>query len=173
MRGLWALRGFATKYWRVILISILVMAVAGGVNALAVNRFDEVFKPLFQALTGPDSPGGDMQKLWHEVLILLSWLVAAAVLQAISQYLGEWIGQNTLYDLRRAVFNHLQLLSMKFFDRQRSGELISRVNNDTQRLQQVLGSQLANLVVAPVTVLVAFERMLDKSWRLALAGTPG
>ncbi len=109
-----------------------------------------------------------IQDLLHQVLVLLGWLIAAAILQAISHYLGEWIGQNTLYDLRTAVFNHLQLLSMKFFDRQRSGELISRVNNDTQRLQQVLGSQLANLVVAPVTVLFAFWLMLEKSWRLAL-----
>jgi len=170
MRGLWALRGFATKYWRVILVSMLVMAVAGGVNALAVNRFDEVFEPLFQSLTGagPQGRAEHMQVLLREVLVLLGWLVAAALLQAISRYIGEWIGQNTLYDLRTAVFNHLQFLSMKFFDRQRSGELISRVNNDTQRLQQVLGSQLANLVVAPVTVLFAFGLMLEKSWRLAL-----
>ena len=119
MRGLWALRGFAAKYWRVILISMLVMAVAGGVNALAVNRFDEVLEPLFQSLTGADLQGQPepMQELLPEVLILLSWLIAAAVLQAVSHYLGEWIGQNTLYDLRTAVFNHLQFLSMRFFDR--------------------------------------------------------
>ena len=147
MRGLWALRGFATKYWRVILVSMLVMAVAGGVNALAVNRFDDVLEPLFQSLTGADPQGQAerMQELLQEVLILLGWLVAAAVLQAVSHYLGEWIGQNTLYDLRTAVFNHLQLLSMKFFDRQRSGELISRVNNDTQRLEQSLVSKLCKI----------------------------
>ncbi len=170
MRGLWALRGFAIKYRRVILVSMLVMAVAGGVNALAVNRFDEVLEPLFKSLTGADlqREAEHMQKLLQEILILLGWLIAAAILQAISHYLGEWIGQNTLCDLRTAVFNHLQFLSMRFFDRQRSGELISRVNNDTQRLQQVLGSQLANLVVAPVTVLVSFRFMLQKSWRLAL-----
>ncbi len=170
MKGLWALRGFAIKYRRVILGSMLVMAVAGGVNALAVNRFEDVLKPIFQSLTGADLQGQPepMQELLPEVLILLSWLIAAAVLQAISHYLGEWIGQNILCDLRTAVFNHLQFLSMRFFDRQRSGELISRVNNDTQRLQQVLGSQLANLVVAPVTVLVAFRFMLQKSWRLTL-----
>jgi len=170
MRGLWALRGFATKYWRIILVSMLVMAAAGGVNSLAVNRFNRVFDPLFQSLTGagPEQQAQHMQILLHEVLVLLSWLVAAAVLQAMSRYLSEWIGQNTLYDLRRAVFNHLQFLSMKFFDRQRSGELISRVSNDTQRLQQVLSSQLANLVVAPVTALFAFGLMLQKSWRLTM-----
>jgi len=170
MRGLWALRGFAAKYWRVIALSILIMAATGAINTLAVNMFEPVLKPLFESLAGADlqDQAEHMQDLLRQVLVLLSWLVAAAVLQAISQYLGEWIGQNTLYDLRTAVFNHLQLLSMKFFDRQRSGELISRVNNDTQRLQQVLGSQLANLVVAPVTVLVAFRFMLEKSWRLTL-----
>ncbi|MCK4324496.1 MAG: ABC transporter ATP-binding protein [Armatimonadetes bacterium] len=170
MRGLWALRGFAAKYWRVITVSILIMAATGAVNTLAVNMFEPVLKPIFQSLTGADlqDQAEHIQDLLHQVLVLLGWLIAAAILQAISHYLGEWIGQNTLYDLRTAVFNHLQLLSMKFFDRQRSGELISRVNNDTQRLQQVLGSQLANLVVAPVTVLFAFGFMLEKSWRLAL-----
>ena len=170
MRGLWALRGFAAKYWRVITVSILIMAATGAVNTLAVDMFEPVLKPIFQSLTGADlqDQAEHMKDLLHQVLVLLGWLVAAAVLQAVSNYLGEWIGQNTLCDLRTAVFNHLQFLSMRFFDCQRSGELISRVNNDTQRLQQVLGSQLVNLVVAPVTVLVAFRFMLQKSWRLAL-----
>ncbi len=170
MRGLWALRGFAAKYWRVILVSMLVMAVAGGVNSLAVNRFDSVFRPLFKSLetTEPAAHAQQMKMILQQVTILFIWLTGAAVLQAISRYLGQWIGQSTLYDLRAAVFNHLQLLSMKFFDRQRTGELISRVNNDTAQLQQVLGAQLANLVVAPVTVLFAFGLMLEKSWRLTL-----
>ncbi len=170
MRGLWALRGFAAKYWRVIAFSILVMAAAGGVNTLAINRFDPVFKPLFETLSGASSEqqAKSMHKLLYNVAFLLAWLIAAALLQAVARYLGEWIGQHTLRDLRVAVFRHLQYLSMKFFDRQRSGELISRVNNDTQRLQQVLGSQLANLVVAPVTVLFAFGLMLEKSWRLTM-----
>jgi len=170
MRGLWALRGFATKYWRVILASMVVMGVAGGVNALAVNRFDAVFKPLFQSLATaePEVRSEQMKIILHQAALLFVWLAGAALLQAVSRYLSQWIGQSLLYDLRTAVFNHLQLLSMKFFDRQRTGELISRVNNDTAQLQQVLGPQLANLVVAPVTVLFAFGFMLDKSWRLTL-----
>ncbi len=170
MRGLWALRGFATKYWRVIVFSVLVMAAAGGVNTLAVNRFEPVFKPLFETLSGasPEQQAEYMPVLLYNVAILLAWLIAAALLQAVASYLGEWIGQHTLRDLRIAVFRHLQYLSMKFFDRQRSGELISRVNNDTQRLQQVLGAQLAKLVVAPVTVLFAFGLMLEKSWQLTM-----
>ncbi len=42
MRGLWALRGFAAKYWRVITVSILIMAATGAVNTLAVNMFEPV-----------------------------------------------------------------------------------------------------------------------------------
>ncbi len=168
MRGLWTLRGFATKYWGFIVFSVLVMAAAGGVNTLAINKFDPVFKPLFETLSGasPEQQAEAMHRLLYSVVILLAWLVAAAMLQAAARYLGEWIGQHILRDLREAVFQHLQHLSMKFFHHQRAGDLISRVNNDTQRLQQVLGSQLANLVVAPVTVLFAFGLMLAKSWQL-------
>ncbi len=170
MRGLWALRGFAIKYRRFILVAVVVMAAAGGINSLAVNRFDLVFKPLFQSLATaePEVRSQQMKIILHQAALLFVWLAGAALLQAISHYFSQWIGQSLLYDLRTAVFNHLQLLSMKFFDQQRTGELISRVNNDTAQLQQVLGPQLANLVIAPVTVLFAFGLMLNKSWRLTL-----
>ncbi len=170
MSGLWGLRSFARKYWPIIAVALVVMTLAGGLNSLAIYRFKHVFTPLFESLSGAGAAAQDeqLQILVHQVMILLGWLVAAALFQGISAYLGEWIGQKTLLDLRTAVFNHLQFLSMKFFDRQRSGELISRVNNDTTLLQQVLGSQLAQLVVAPVTALVSFGLMLKLSWRLTL-----
>ncbi len=170
MSGLWGLRGFARKYRAIILGSLVVMALAGGLNALAVYRFKDVFEPLFETLTGADAQtqAAQMRFLARQVLILFGWLGGAALAQAISSYLGELIGQKTLLDLRTAVFNHLQFLSMKFFDRRRTGELISRVNNDTMLLQQVLGSQLSTLVVAPVTALVSFGLMLKLSWRLTL-----
>jgi len=168
--GLWGLRDFAKKYWVIILGSLVVMVLAGGLNAMAVYRFKDVFEPLFEKLTGADAQTQvtQMGLLLHRILILFGWLAGAAFAQAISAYLGEWLGQKTLFDLRTAVFNHLQFLSMKFFDRQRTGELISRVNNDTMLLQQVLGSQLATLVVAPVTALVSCGLMLKLSWRLTL-----
>ncbi len=170
MSGLWGLRGFAKRYWTVIAVSLVVMTLAGGLNSFAIYQFNDVFKPLFETLVGPDphAQAEQMTILAQKILVLLGWLAAAALGQALCSYLGEWIGQKTLLDLRVAVFDHLQFLSMKFFDRQRSGELISRVNNDTMLLQQVLGSQLANLVVAPTTALVSFALMLKLSWRLTL-----
>ena len=54
MRGLWALRGFAAKYWRVITVSILIMAATGAINTLAVNMFEPVLKPLLESLAGAE-----------------------------------------------------------------------------------------------------------------------
>jgi subfamily B ATP-binding cassette protein MsbA len=83
--------------------------------------------------------------------------------------MGDWLGQNVLFSLRTDVFNHLQRLSMRFYENRRTGELISRLNNDTTVLQSVLGSSLADLVVAPLTVLLFLGYMAwGISWELTL-----
>lgn len=170
MKGLWALWGFAKKYWKGLVAALLLMAISGVISAKAVYMTRHVFEPLFQSFTGLDEAAriARMDLLFHYALVLFCYLVAAAVTTGGAMYMGEWLGQKVLLDLRATVFHHLQMLSMKFFDQRRSGELISRVNNDTTVLQNTLSANLSILVIAPVTTVATTIYMVTLSWRLTL-----
>ena len=125
MKGLWALRAFAKKYTKGIIIALVLMAIAGLLNAEALYKTLPVFNQLFEKLAGaePAAQAARMQLLLHSTLVLFCYLVGAAIAAGGAMYMGEWLGQKVLIDLRATVFEHLQMLSMRFFDQQRSERL--------------------------------------------------
>jgi ATP-binding cassette subfamily B protein len=94
-------------------------------------------------------------------------------------YLGSWllqIGQNTLMarasqramrDLRRNLFSHLQILSLRFFDRYPHGELMSRLTNDMDNISRVLSQNVTQLFTGVLTLVGILAMMFSLNPRLA------
>jgi len=170
MRELWSLRSHLKPYKTVVALALLVMAASGGLSALALAST----QPVFQAvLARPASASGQpaevpLDVVLHACLKLTILLVAASFADGASIYLGEYVGQRLLLELRRSLFAHFQTLSMSFYDARRSGELISRISNDTNILQQALGANLAWIVVCPIAALGMTAKMIAISWKLTL-----
>ena len=95
--------------------------------------------------------------------------VAAFVLSGAQTYFTGWVGERALADLRIQLFTHLQRLSLGFYERNRTGAVISRITNDVEALDLLVTDGISSLVqnslVLGGTVVVLF--VLD--WRLALA----
>ena len=95
--------------------------------------------------------------------------VAAFVLSGAQTYFTGWVGERALADLRIRLFDHLQRLSLGFYERNRTGAIVSRITNDVEALDQLVTDGISSLVqnslVLVGTVVVLF--VLD--WRLALA----
>ena len=90
-------------------------------------------------------------------------------------YFVSWIGERVTADLRRAVFDHLLTLPPAFFEVTRTGEVISRLTNDTTMLETVIGSS-ASMAIRNLLLLVGGLVMLAltsaKLTLLVLAGVP-
>lgn len=85
------------------------------------------------------------------------------------------LGERVVTDLRRAVFSHILALEPGYFEAARTGEVISRLTNDTSLLQQVIGSGLSMFVRNLLMMLGAAVMMFVVSWKLAalvLLGIP-
>ncbi len=170
--ALWKLTQFARPVRGALAIGLVYMGLAAWLNAQAIDYTQQVFKPLFSSIT----PGmaeaaravalGDLFLAARNLLLLI---IAAAISDGCALYCGVWVGQRVLFDLRCHVFDHLQSLSLSYFDRHRAGDLISRVNNDTAIIQVAIGEQLSRIVVAPLTVAAVTGYMFYKSWKLTLA----
>lgn len=170
MRGLWALRGYAKRYWKGLLLALLFMGASAALNTLVIKNTLPVFQGLFGSLEGVGAAerASHLHLILRHLAILFGAVLGASLAQAGSVYMGDWLGQKVLYSLRCDVFKHLQALSMRFYENRRTGELISRLNNDTTVLQTVLGSGLTELVVAPATAVAVTVYMALISWRLTL-----
>jgi ABC-type multidrug transport system fused ATPase/permease subunit len=82
-------------------------------------------------------------------------------------FLG-YVGQKILLKVRTEMFDHLQRLSMSFFDHSKVGRIMSRVQNDVQQIQELLASGMLNVVFSALTLVAIAVIMLVVNTRLAL-----
>ena len=115
------------------------------------------------------SEGGDLSQLW-------TWVVIAAIAGGI--YIGLSIvaergfadlATQALYKVQCHLFNHMQTLSLTFFDRQPLGELMSRVTNDTEVLALFYENAVAQVIRSVFQILLIVIVMFVISWQLAIA----
>jgi ABC-type multidrug transport system fused ATPase/permease subunit len=111
----------------------------------------------------------DLTKLW--------WIVGAFLLAGllnwgmsyVQTYLTGWVGERILADLRNRLFNHLQRLSLGFFERNRAGVIISRLTNDVEAIDQLVTDGVTSLVQNTLTLVGTAILLFVLDWRLALA----
>ncbi len=111
----------------------------------------------------------DLRTLSIVVVVFLAAGIAAFVLSSAQTYFTGWVGERALADLRIQLFSHLQRLSLGYYERNRTGAIVSRITNDVEALDQLVTDGISSLVQNSLllvgTVVVLF--LLD--WRLALA----
>jgi ABC-type multidrug transport system fused ATPase/permease subunit len=112
---------------------------------------------------------GNLHTLSLVVAAFMAAGIAAFVLSGAQTYFTGWVGERALADLRIQLFGHLQRLSLGYYERNRTGAIVSRITNDVEALDQLvtdgISSLVQNTLVLAGTVVVLF--LLD--WRLALA----
>ena len=112
-------------------------------------------------------------KDYHGVLvfsgILLAVYLAAFAVNYSQMRLMGGIGQRMLFSLRNSVFNKLQELPLDFFNQNKAGDLISRINNDTDKVNQFFSQSLMQFISSLITMTGAAIILLIINMPLALA----
>jgi ATP-binding cassette subfamily B multidrug efflux pump len=110
----------------------------------------------------------DKHGLLMTTLFFFAVLVVRGVLQFFNAYLTQWIGQRTIFDLRMQIFEHLQKLGLKFFDKNPIGRLITRVTNDVEVLNEMFSSGIVMVFSDVFTIIGILYFMFTMNWQLAL-----
>ncbi len=114
-------------------------------------------------------PARDM----HVVAACTAFLFLALVAEFVTSYGQTWLtsllGQRVMRDLRMEIFEHLQRLSVSFFDRNPAGRLITRVTSDVETLNELFTSGVVSGLGDLFTLVAISVAMLIMDWRLALA----
>ncbi len=152
---------YMLPYWPYLLLLLLAVLLSGG--ALAAGPF-----LVAQAIDGFIVPG-DRAGLVRTMLLLVGAYALGSATFAGQAYLMGWIGQEVLARLRREIFAKIQRLSLSYFDRHEAGDLMSRLVNDVDVLNQFLSQGFIQLIGGLFQMLAIIVAMLALNWQLALA----
>jgi len=109
--------------------------------------------------------GGELNWLIFLMLFFVGMNALTGVAQA---YLSQSIGQSLMFDLRRKLYRHLTGMSMRWFTSMRTGEVLSRINNDVGAVQGVVSDTIVGVVGNVITAGTTLALMLALDWKLTL-----
>ena len=125
--------------------------------------------PLFVKLVIDEAiPGRNVPFLAGIVLVFLVCEVTRYFVGYGHFYLLYYVGQRVVFDIRRALFHHLQMLHLSFYETQRTASLVNRVVHDAAAVQQFITSALTTVSNSLVSLALATTIMFFLNWKMAL-----
>jgi ATP-binding cassette subfamily B protein len=117
----------------------------------------------------------DVGILQHDETVLTVTVLAMIAISIFTNATSVWqtymsnvVGQRVMHDLRAAVYQHLQKMSLAFFTRTRTGEVQSRIANDIGGLDSVVTTTATTIAQNATTVIASLVAMCLLDWRLAI-----
>ena len=125
---------------------------------------------IFRDLIDRTLPAGDFVRLNLLAAALVAIPVAGAALRIWQRTLDAAIGSGIIFDLRCALYAHLQRMSLRFYTANKSGELVSRLNNDVIGAQNAVTNTMVDVTTNVISVSATVAVMLALEWRLTVLG---
>ena len=123
---------------------------------------------LFREIIDGAIAEGDRDRLTLLGLLVVGAALAQAVLSFIERWASATVGESLIFDLRVALFDHVQRLPVTFFTRTQTGALVSRLNNDVIGAQRALTGTLGTVVANAITALTTLVTLFLLEWRITL-----
>ncbi|MGE3268995.1 MAG: ABC transporter ATP-binding protein [Chloroflexota bacterium] len=137
---------------------------------LAITGLTLVPPLLMRALIDDALPNRDFGKLNLLAAGMVLVPLINGLIGVLQRFVSAQIGEGIIFDLRRAVFDHLQQQSLRFFTNSKTGELMARVNNDVVGAQQAITNTLPGVISNSLALVGTLSIMLALEWRLTILG---
>ncbi len=110
----------------------------------------------------------NLQLIWILAISIMGVFVVSAVIGKLQTLWGHIIAQRITYDLRNNLYSHLQKLSFSFYDNIKTGELLSRIIDDLNVVQEIIYHGPENIITSGCTILFTGVVVFYLNWKLAL-----
>ncbi len=127
-----------------------------------------VFPAMIQRVVDSVLVANDLALLDQITLILIGVFVLRAFTQMIETFTINYVGERIIMDLRADLYQHMIAMSLAFFTKRRSGELLSRLSSDVTMIRQVLTDNITVLLQQLLLAIGSVAIMLALNWRLTL-----
>src|SRR5262245_19378167 len=143
--------------------------VAGAIAAIVANAVLQLAPPyLTKTVIDQAIPARDLSGLGVIAALYLGAIVLSFLLEFTQTWTMQMIGQRVMFDLRMAVFGHLQRLDLRFYDRNPVGRLMTRVTSDVDVLNELFTAGVVSIFGDPFTLVGILGVLVWMDWRLAL-----
>ena len=152
--------GYASRHKRkliVFLILSVLTAVIGVLNPVLAGD-------VVNAITS----GGPVSTVVWLAVAIGGLAIADAAISITNRYLSSRIGEGLIFDLRTAVYDHVQSMPIAFFNRTRTGALVSRLNTDVIGAQRAFSNTLSGIVSNFVSLALTVGVMVTISWQVTV-----
>lgn len=151
---------YARPYWGAITMVMVTITATSLLGLLPPLIYRELIDNVL--------PSGNLQLLNLLALGLFAVPLLTGLLGVVQRHFGARAGEGIIYDLRNQMFDHLGRMSMRFFTNTKSGEIVSRFNNDVVGAQNAITGTIPEILTDVVTLVSTLAVMVTIEWRLAL-----
>ena len=138
------------------------------VTILAVSVLSVIPPLLIRDLVDRAIPEADLGRLTLLGVGMVAVPLVTVSVGAVQRWMSARAGEGIIYDLRRSLYTHLQAMSLRFFTETKTGELVSRLNNDVVGAQTAITGTFVTIISNAVSIVVILVVMLQAEWRLTL-----
>ncbi len=152
--------GYARPYRRGIIVVLITIFIG--------TLLDRITPLLVRHLIDVAIPQRNLGRLNLVAVGLVAIPLVGGLLDIWQRRHSALVGEGIIFDLRRSLYSHMQRMSLRFFTSTKSGELVSRLNNDVVGSQRAVTGTLITLITNIITVSITLFIMLTIEWRLTL-----
>ncbi len=158
---------YARKYTPSLIVTAISMLALVGVQLL----IPWVIKLLVARVTDPATALESMDYITKLTMIVMIVFIARAGLQFVRSYVAHVAGWGVVADVRKYIYEHMQRLSLRFYEDKQVGQLMSNVVNDTDLFEQLIAHAIPDVVVNVITLIGVTTVLFVLNWKLALLST--
>jgi len=158
---------YARRYKLTLTITAISMLALVGVQLL----IPWIIKTLVAAVTAPTSTLDVMGLVRTLTLAALAVYIGKGVLQFLRSYMAHVAGWGVVADVRKYIYEHMQRLSLRFYEDKQVGQLMSNVVNDTELFEQLISHALPDVIVNVITFVAVTIMLVSMNWKLTLLST--
>ena len=151
---------YARPYARLIVASLLTILVSTGIGLISPQ--------LFRYMIDVAIPERDPRMVTLLAVGMMVVPLLTGIIGVFQRRLNAAIGEGLIFDLRRDLYAHLERMSLRFFAQTRTGELMSRLNNDVQGARSAINDTTVTIVTNLIQVVATLAIMAAMEWRLTL-----
>lgn len=154
------LLSYLKPYWKLLLVSVFFMLLVSGSNLVVPWIIKDVIDKVLN--------DKDLGMLYLIIVAILVTFLIRAITTFGHRYLMGYIGQAVIKDLRNTLYHHLQKLSISYYDRRRTGDIMSNLTNDIAALQTAIVDNFIQLVQEGAIFIGSFVSMIYLQWKLTM-----
>ena len=155
---------YARRYRLVLVITIISMFLLVGVQLL----IPWIIRTLINEVTATNITPESFRVVDILALVVLGVYLIRAGMTFLRSYMAHLAGWGVVADVRKHIYEHLQALSLRYYEDKQTGQLMSRVINDTELFEQLISHAVPDVVVNLITLVGVTGVLLSLNWRLTL-----